>query len=49
MKTEKEIKDAQEIVKTQLTQVTEDKVIAGLQGQFAALDWVLSEEEKKDE
>ena len=49
MKSEKEIKDAQETIKTQLTRETDEKGIALLQGQFAALDWVITEEVKKED
>ncbi len=48
MKSEKEIKDAQETIKTQLTRETDEKGIALLQGQFAALDWVITVDEVKD-
>jgi len=48
MKTEKEIKEAQETIKNQLTRETDEKGIALLQGQFAALDWVIVVEPKKD-
>ena len=44
--TEKEIKEAQETIKNQLTRETDEKGIALLQGQFAALDWVIVEEVK---
>lgn len=43
-----EIKEAQEVIKLQLTRETEEKGIALLQGQFAALDWVIVEEIKKE-
>lgn len=48
MKTEKEIKEAQETIKLQLTRETEEKSIALLQGQFAALDWVTLDEVKEE-
>ena len=47
MKSEKEIKDAQETIKLQLTRETDEKGIALLQGQFAALDWVITLDEVK--
>lgn len=46
MKTEAEIKEAMENIKLQLTRSTGEGTVM-LQGQFAALDWVM--EEKKDE
>ena len=49
MKSEKEIKDAQETIKLQLTRETDEKGIALLQGQFAALDWVITLDEKQVE
>ena len=48
MKTDVEIKEAMENIKTQLTRSTGDSIIM-LQGQFAALEWALDEQEKKDE
>ena len=47
MKSIAEIKDAQETIKLQLTRETDEKGIALLQGQFAALDWVIVEEVKE--
>ena len=48
MKSEKDIKEAQETIKIQLTRETDEKVIALLQGQFAELDWVITLDEVKD-
>lgn len=48
MKSIEEIKKAQETIKTQLTRETDEKGIALLQGQFAALDWVIAEKEEED-
>ena len=44
MRTKKEIQEAQEVIKTQLTKENTEKGIALLQGQFASLEWVLSED-----
>ena len=49
LKSTDEIKKAQDTIKNQLTRETDEKGIALLQGQFAALDWVITEEEKEDE
>ena len=49
MKSIAEIKDAQETIKLQLTRETDEKGIALLQGQFAALDWVIVDEDKTKE
>ena len=49
MKNIDEIKKAQDTIKNQLTRETEEKGISFLQGQFAALDWVITEEEKEKE
>ena len=48
MKNETETKEAMENIKSQLTRAGKDEVLV-LQGQFAALEWVLDEKEKKDE
>lgn len=48
MKTEEKIKEAMENIKTQLTRSTGDGTIM-LQGQFAALEWALEDEEKPEE
>ena len=47
MKTEKEIKEAMETIKTQLTKETEPQAIAMLQGQFSSLEWILVAEDKE--
>jgi hypothetical protein len=47
MKSEKEIKDAQETIKMQLTQVETELGRINLQGQYAALDWVITLDEVK--
>ncbi len=47
MKSEKEIKEAQEIIKDQLTRVETEMGRINLQGQFAALDWVITLDEVK--
>ncbi len=44
MKTESEIKEAQEKIKLQLTQVETELGRTNLQGQYTALDWVLVDE-----
>jgi phosphate-selective porin len=44
-----EIKEAQETIKMQLTQVETELGRINLQGQYAALDWVITEEAKKEE
>ena len=49
MKSETEIKEAQETIKTQLTRVDTEMGRAMLQGQFASLEWILSEDENKNE
>ncbi len=41
MKTESEIKEAQEQIKLQLTQAETEREIGILQGQYTSLDWVL--------
>lgn len=46
MKNESEIKEAMNNVKTQLTESNHEQTIM-LQGQFAALRWVLDEKEAK--
>ena len=46
MKSAVEIKEAQEVIKMQLTQVDSELGRVNLQGQFAALDWVISLDEK---
>lgn len=48
MKTEEEIKKAMETVKLQLTRDTDPQGIAMLQGQHAALDWVITEEKEEN-
>ena len=48
MKTVEEIKKVMETVRMQLTQETDEKGIALLQGQHAALDWVISVDEEKE-
>lgn len=48
MKSEEKIKEAMENIKNQLTRSTGDGTIM-LQGQYAALEWALeNEEERKD-
>ena len=47
MKSAVEIKEAQEVIKMQLTQVDSELGRVNLQGQFAALDWVMVEEVKE--
>jgi len=49
MKSIEQIKEAQEKIKLQLTQETDEKGIALLQGQYAALDWVIVDEKKSEE
>jgi hypothetical protein len=49
MRSEKEIKEAQETIKDQLTRVDTELGRINLQGQYAALDWVITEEEKKED
>lgn len=49
MKTEKEIKEIMERIKTTLTTVDTELGRVNFQGQYAALDWVLSEDEEKKE
>ncbi len=47
MRSEKEIKEAQETIKDQLTRVDTEMGRINLQGQFAALDWVITLDEVK--
>ena len=47
MRSEKEIKEAQETIKDQLTRVDTELGRINLQGQFAALDWVITLDEVK--
>ena len=49
MKTEDAIKKAMETVRLQLTRDTDPQAIAMLQGQHAALDWVISVDEETEE
>lgn len=48
MKTEEEIKKAMQIIKDQLPTESSDKGVAMLQGQHAALDWVITAEKEED-
>jgi hypothetical protein len=47
MRSEKEIKEAQETIKDQLTRVDTELGRINLQGQYAALDWVITLDEVK--
>jgi hypothetical protein len=47
MRSEKEIKEAQEIIKDQLTRIETEMGRVNLQGQYAALDWVITLDEVK--
>lgn len=46
MKSEAEIRKAQETIKNSLTRETDSQGIAMLQGQYASLEWMLSESEE---
>jgi len=48
MRSVTEIKEAQETIKDQLTRVDTELGRINLQGQYAALDWVILDEPKKD-
>jgi len=49
MKSEQEIKEAQETIKDQLTRVDTELGRINLQGQYAALDWVITLDEVKSQ
>ena len=49
MKTDAEIKEVMETIKEQLTRVDTEFGRVNLQGQYAALDWVISVEKKRQD